>query len=368
MCPFLVHLLGGRARLRRVLLYGGTAIVFAASLGAAFSYTPTQLIMTQGVLYGVGSGLIFAPNMSLMDEWFIKRRSFAYGIYFASSSIAAAIIPPVLRVLLQNYSSKATLVGWSIFVGVVLNIALLGLRPRLPKATTEMQEKINPLSGNVSYRFLKSPLFWLMMFSNVLQASSQYLPSVYIPSYATEVARTSPQAAAALLTIYNIASAICQPFIGILADRRGVLWPLLLCTLIPAVAVLCVWGFAKSYGLMALTCILFGGLSGGYVVLRNRFATAVVGSNEYPNEELVVSAMIMFIRGCATIASGFVGVAVSNAGATIPLDEKSYGASTWVPLLLTVGILSGISSIGGLGFIGKRRHNGLYVSGNEKQR
>lgn len=135
------------------------------------------------------------------------------------------------------------------------------------------------------------------------------------------------------------------------------LYPLLASTLIPAVAVLCIWGFAKSYGLLILVCILFGGLSGGYVVLRSRFATAIVGDDDHPNEELVVSGMIMFIRGVATITSGFVGVAVSTAGEG-RFDRERYGAGSWMPLLLTVGLLAGVSSIGGLGFISRGRRNG----------
>ena len=41
--------------------------------------------MTQGALHGIGSGLLFAPSVSLLEEWFDKRRSFAYGILFVSS-------------------------------------------------------------------------------------------------------------------------------------------------------------------------------------------------------------------------------------------------------------------------------------------
>lgn len=173
--------------------------------------------MTQGILYGLGSGLVFAPNMSLIDEWFINRRSLAYGIYFACSSISAAVIPVVMRSLLARYSAKATLIGWGIFVAVVLSIALTGVRPRLPESSTEVDEKVNPLSGDFSYEFLRKPLFWLIILSNVLQALSQYLPSVYIPSYATAVTGASAESASALLAIYNIASAIFQPLIGLLA-------------------------------------------------------------------------------------------------------------------------------------------------------
>ena len=158
LCPVLVHLLSGRARLRPPLLCAGSAIVVAASIGAGFSHTPVQLIMTQGILYGLGSGLVFAPNMSLIDEWFIDRRSLAYGIYFACSSISAAIIPVVMRSLLARYSAKVTLVGWGIFVAVVLSIALTGVRARLPPSNTGGDEKVNPLPGDVSYEFLGKDL------------------------------------------------------------------------------------------------------------------------------------------------------------------------------------------------------------------
>ena len=212
-----MQVLRDRARLRRALLAAGSAIVVAASIGAGLSHSPAQLIVTQGVCYGLGSGLIFAPNMSLIDEWFIQRRSLAYGIFFAGSSVAAAIIPPVMRILLARYSARATLVGWGIFVGVVLGTAVASVRARLPSSSTEMYEKFDPLSGNASYGFLRRPLFWLILLSNVLQALSQYLPSVYIPSYATAVIGVSSERASALLTIYNVASAVSQPLMGLLA-------------------------------------------------------------------------------------------------------------------------------------------------------
>jgi hypothetical protein len=78
----------------------GMVTCVAASVGAGFAETvsgatachqmwymiklilaqPVQLIITQGMLYGIGSGLLFAPSVSLVDEWFLYRRSLAYGI------------------------------------------------------------------------------------------------------------------------------------------------------------------------------------------------------------------------------------------------------------------------------------------------
>lgn len=41
---------------------------------------PVALVLTLGVLYGVGAGLLFAPSIHLMNDWFSKRKSLAYGV------------------------------------------------------------------------------------------------------------------------------------------------------------------------------------------------------------------------------------------------------------------------------------------------
>jgi MFS family permease len=41
---------------------------------------PLQLIMCLGPLYGIGAGMLFAPTMAYMGEWFDKKKSLAYGI------------------------------------------------------------------------------------------------------------------------------------------------------------------------------------------------------------------------------------------------------------------------------------------------
>lgn len=76
-------------------------LVVASSIGAAFSTTVSslqtvivsnrnanslsqavQVIMTQGLMYGFSSGLLFAPCLSFVDEWFLKRRGLANGILY----------------------------------------------------------------------------------------------------------------------------------------------------------------------------------------------------------------------------------------------------------------------------------------------
>ena len=71
-CGFI---LGGR-----LLYYGMCCAHIAMHLISSCIVKVLQVIMTQGMMYGLSSGLLFAPCISFVDEWFLKRRGLANGI------------------------------------------------------------------------------------------------------------------------------------------------------------------------------------------------------------------------------------------------------------------------------------------------
>ncbi len=46
-----------------------------------------QLILLQGVGFGVGGGLLYVPVIKLLSEWFSERRGLAGGIIFAGGGV-----------------------------------------------------------------------------------------------------------------------------------------------------------------------------------------------------------------------------------------------------------------------------------------
>ena len=241
------------------------------------------------------------------------------------------------------------MIAWGVFTFIIISISIFSIRPRLQHSVT--QRKVD-----ISYAHLRKIIFWLLALSTILQALSQYLPAVYLPSYAVDF-RATPENGALLLTYFNLASVLGQPTLGVLADTQGVALPLLLSTFFSAFAVLIIWGFSHAYWSTLLVSIVFGGFSGGFVVLRNRFATAIVGNAEHPNQELIISGLLMLIRGVSTFASGFIGQAIVKKQAGKELG-RDYGANKWRGLLLTDGLLMAAASCGALGFLGKRRLRG----------
>lgn len=43
-------------------------------------------------MYGLGAGMLFAPTMNYMTEWFAKRKSLAYGFMSVARSSAPYLL------------------------------------------------------------------------------------------------------------------------------------------------------------------------------------------------------------------------------------------------------------------------------------
>jgi MFS family permease len=112
-----------------------------------------------------------------------------------------------------------------------------------------------------------------------------------------------------------------------------------------AVEVLVIWSYARDLWSLVIFAILYGATSGGYAVLRPRFADAIVGDETDKEQNLLVFGVLTALRGAAIIASGFI--------AEIQLDEAAeitsgYGGGKWRGVILYTGIVMLCSSLGGL--------------------
>jgi len=62
--------------------YCTSALKMAQMLTSNHVWQPIQLIICLGPLYGIGAGMLFAPTINYMSEWFDKKKSLAYGIMY----------------------------------------------------------------------------------------------------------------------------------------------------------------------------------------------------------------------------------------------------------------------------------------------
>jgi MFS family permease len=93
-------------------------------------------MITQGVVTGIGGGIIFAPSLALVATYFEKRRGIAIGLVTTGNSLGGTVYPLVVRALLPSIGMPwtARVLGFINLAGFIL-VAIF-MRPRLPPRQT----------------------------------------------------------------------------------------------------------------------------------------------------------------------------------------------------------------------------------------
>lgn len=86
----------------------------AAIFLSSFATEVWHLILTQGILYGVGGNLVYYPIFIFIDEWFVRRKGFAFGVMWGGSGAGGLAGPLVLNWGLAKYGVETFLRGWAV--------------------------------------------------------------------------------------------------------------------------------------------------------------------------------------------------------------------------------------------------------------
>ena len=120
-----------RFGIRRVVL-SALAILALSVASTTLISTPWQLVLTWGILVGIGSGaltLVFAAT--IVSRWFSARRGLVMGLLTASNASGQLVFLPILATIAQNQGWKP--VAWmvaAILAGIIpLVFFLLPERP-----------------------------------------------------------------------------------------------------------------------------------------------------------------------------------------------------------------------------------------------
>ncbi|EIW61883.1 MFS general substrate transporter [Trametes versicolor FP-101664 SS1] len=270
-------------------MWGGLALSSVSIFCCSFATEVWQLILLQGVGFGIGGGLLYVPVIKLLSEWFSERRGLAGGIIFAGGGVGGFVFPFALTALLDKVGLQWTMRIWAIGSTVCSGIALLGMRPRLPvpKFTGNQRRPrfIPPHLG-----FMRNPIFWSVGFTTLLQGLSYFPVSLYIASFTR--ALSSPLTATIVLSVFNSSAVVGQIVLGHLSDKFPYPWIMFVSALGSGLVAFLLWGFATAATQLYLFAIIFGALSGGFSSTWPRAASDCArGKPEYAGLALASTAI-----------------------------------------------------------------------------
>ncbi|KJK82850.1 hypothetical protein H634G_01987 [Metarhizium anisopliae BRIP 53293] len=323
----------------------GVLIMCLSLVAASFSTKVPHLVLTQGVLFAIGSSLSYCPCVAYLNEWFDKRKGMAYGIMWAGTGLSGSILPFLLEFLLGRFGFRTTLRFCAAGL-VALTLPLVYfIKPRIPP---QLQKKhINPFN----FRFALSQTFVLHMLANSIQALGFFLPSIYLPTYARSVLGSGEFPAAATVLLLNLASTVGCPSMGWLSDHLHVANCLFIATIGASLATFLIWGFTTSIPLLLTYCGFYGLFAGSYTSawtgLMRQITTDKTISAKYRCEDIdpvMVMAVLAAGRGIGGVLSGPLSQALVEHMLWKGEAYAGYG-SGYGPLILFTGVTAAVAGI-----------------------
>jgi MFS family permease len=197
-------------------------------------------------------------------------------------------------VLLEKYGYKTTLRIIAVALVVLTGPLIPFLKGRLP--ASEHSEM-----ARTDWSFLRNPLFWVYSVSNILQGLGYFIPSLYLPSYATSAGSNGRQGAL-LVTLMSVSQTAGQFLFGFLSDRKIPLNILVVCsTTVAAVASLTLWRLASSLPPLIVFAIVYGFFGSGYTAMWARMSTSVSGN---PATAPMIFSLFCFGKGIGNVLAG----------------------------------------------------------------
>ena len=296
----------------------------AALLSSSWARSVPQLVATQGLLYAIGCSLVYTPTICYLDQWFVERKGFAFGMMYAGTGVGGVVLPFAFNAALSTFSFRTVLRAYGIFLFVALLPLQHYIRPRLPLQ----------LSRATDLAFLRSPLIGLFQLGNIIQSLGFFLPPLFLPTSTTDLGYSTTMATLTVV-LFNVASVVGCVILGAMIDKYDVTICIALSALGPALSVWVLWGTATNLGIIFTFCIAYGLFAGSFSATWPGIMRKVQGT--WPNASgTMVFAFLAAGRGLGNVISGPVSsYLVNGKGSKTPMTGGYYGP--YMPMVIFTG-------------------------------
>ncbi|KAE8390741.1 major facilitator superfamily domain-containing protein [Aspergillus alliaceus] len=337
LSPIVMAILIALPRLQR---WASTIAFVVISLSLAlssFSKNVTHLILSQGIAYGTAGCFAYAPSILFMPDWFVKKKSLAFGIVWSGSGLTGIIFPLILQSLLDNYGWQTTLRICSVAIFTLAAPFMLFHKPRIPRRTINFAQ--------LDLSFHRNRTYLIYQAGNIIQSVGFFLPQIFLPSYAELLGAKGLQASSTI-TVFNISNMFGCIFIGYLADRCHVTKCILISTIGAVLSTFLLWGLSVHLAPLYLFSVLYGCTGGSFS--SSWSATSNEVRKSHPSADVsMVFAFMETGRGIGNVVSGPLSESLLKLGLWEGRAFGAYGTSYGVLVVLTgvTTLMGGVSVV-----------------------
>lgn len=300
------------------------------------------LIVFQGILYGITSGLCFTAVILWLPQWFNKRRGMASGVIYSGSGLGGTIFPIIFGKMLNALGY-----AWTVRVIAAMNFISISaagyfLRPRLPIVRPSIPASPRAIARNFAPDGLKALIGSLAGTLQVIlffQSAAWLSISLYIASY-TSTLGFSDTTATGTLSAFNASATLGYLLLGRLIDVASYTKLMAASTVISSLSALLLLGFSQSLPLLIIFSLIFGTAGGGFTTFLTPMSNDLALVNNQQTAPIYLA--LIFVRGIAAVIGPLIGSALYNVNES---DFSIYGTKGFRGLVLFVGIGMAAASI-----------------------
>ncbi|EIW56757.1 MFS general substrate transporter [Trametes versicolor FP-101664 SS1] len=244
----------------RAIMALGTTVYVASILLTSIACSYPQYILAQGVLSGLGVGMLFYPPLASISTHFNKYRATALGIAMVGSGLGGTVYPVLLQYLFAHVGFARGLQISAVICLVLCATATATVTSRIAPGKVETEKPWFNL------RALKDARFSLLVIGSCFVSLGLFTPFCFIVSYATDH-NVDPTTAFYVLALLNLASVLGRIAPAHFADAFGRFTLLVPCAFLAGLSTLLLWSTAHTLPQLLVYAAMYGLFSGAFNAL-----------------------------------------------------------------------------------------------------
>lgn len=301
-----INYIQGKIGLRATIILGN-CFQFSSLMLASFAKSLWQLYLTQGLLQAFGLAFISLPAISVLPQWFKKRRTLASALSTAGSGCGGLVYNLGMQKVLEAKS-----VSWALRVQSIICFGLTWISIVLVRTRIESKYALYDLD------IMRSVGFWLYCLYVVFCMFGYVIVLYGMANFTTSLGYSAYQGSIAS-AMAQVGSVFGRPLVGQLSDKFGVLNVTVSAYLLCGVFSLAMWIPARNFATVIAFCLIMGSMMGSAFATTPPILTNLVGLHKVG----VSICLSWAFLGLAGIVSPVIGLALKT-GSHGYVDPKQY--------------------------------------------
>ncbi|KAI1421634.1 major facilitator superfamily domain-containing protein [Xylaria sp. FL1777] len=286
----------------RLTIFTGVIFETIAFIGSSFATELWHIILTQGLSFGIGLGLMFVSSAPVPAQWFRKKRSFANGVTAAGSGFGGLVYSLAANAMIEHIGLPWTFRTLAIICFVVNGTASFFIRDR--------NHAVGSVHVAFNLKLFKRPSFIMFLLWMMFSLIGYIILIFSIVAYCQAVGLSASQASL-VGALFNLSQGFGRPAIGLSSDTVGRLNIANLSTLWCGLLCLFVWMFgARTYAGCIVFALLSGSVAGVMWATVSPICAEVVGLAMIPSA-LSITWIVLILP--ATFAE-VIGLSLRSSG------------------------------------------------------